>query len=96
MKKFDELMSAGELSKKLLFEERNKLYLTFFVYISALKLASSFFYMAICANRHADLMSQAEIHLFTAFFEVQFLIEMLLQFLRKITPDGAAKPLESI
>lgn len=78
MKKFDELMSAGELSKKLLFEERNKLYLIFFVYISALKLASSYFYMAICANRHADLTSHAEIQLVMAFFEVQFLIEILL------------------
>lgn len=84
---------AQELNKVLLFEERNRLYLLFFFYISALKLVSSFFYMGICANRHKPLDDMKVTYYALIFFEFCFLIEIILQFFRKVTPDGASKPL---
>lgn len=67
-----------ELNKLLLFEERNRLYLLFFFYISALKLVSSFFYMGICANRHKPLDDMKVTYYALIFFEFCFLVEIIL------------------
>lgn len=96
--KIEERGGQFELSKMLLFEEKNRLYLVFFVFISILKLFSSMFYMAICANRHHsyDHMKEREVQEPIIVFEFFFFIEIVLQFFRQVTPDGQSKPLSSM
>lgn len=69
-----------KLSRILLFEEKNRLYLIFFVFISILKMFSSMFYMALCANRHHsyDHIKSKEVQQPILVFEIFFFIEMVL------------------
>lgn len=61
-----------------------------------LKLVSSYFYMGLCANRHQPLEERMIVQHFLLIFELMFLLEMVLQFFRKVTPDGASRPLTTI
>ena len=60
----------------------------FYVFISILKVVSSFFYMAIFSNTHNEWYDMQSVQIQMAVYESCFLIEMILQFFRKVTPDG--------
>ena len=51
--------------------------------------------MGICANRHQPLEDRKMVIYGLIVFEVFFLFEMILQFFRKVTPDGASRPLNT-
>lgn len=85
-----------ELSKLLLFEEDNYYYALFHIFMSMLKVISSFYYLGISANIHFDWYGESSTQFYMAFFEIFFLIEIILQFFRKVTPEGKSKPLSEI
>lgn len=77
-----------EFGKLLMFDEWTNWYVGFYIFISLLKVISSFYYLGICANIHIDWYSYKTTQFNMIFFEVFFLIEIILQFFRKVTPDG--------
>ena len=85
-----------EFWKMFLFEEWNTTYCFFWVFISLLKVASSFYYFGICANIQIDWYARYDVQVFLIVFESFFLIEILVNFLRKVTPDGKSMPLDTI
>ena len=68
----------------------------FYVFISILKVISSFFYMAIFSNTQNKWYDIQSVQIQMAVYESCFLIEMILQFFRKVTPDGQSKELKDI
>ena len=68
----------------------------FFVLISILKVISSFFYMGMFSNTRVKWYDYKSVQVQMAVFESCFLLEMILQFFRKVTPDGQSTELKDI
>ena len=79
-----------------LFDEWNQWYIIFYVFISLLKIFASKYYLGICANIHVDWYEMQSVKICLIVFEALFLIEMILQFFRKVTPDGKNKQMETL
>lgn len=79
----------------ILFEEGNKLYLVFYVIISILKILSSFFYMGMITNIYVKWYEIRNVQIQMLVYESCFLMEMILQFFRKVTPDGYSHELNN-
>lgn len=85
-----------ELGKLFLFSEWNSIYCIFWVFISLMKVGSSFYYLGICANIHVDWYEIEANKIIMAIFESLFLLDMIVNFFRKVTPDGQSRPLDTM
>ena len=77
--KMDEI-SAIDFKTVFLFDEKNRLYIAFFVFISILKGVSSMMYMALISNRHnaQKILYYKETHVAIMVFETVHVIEIIL------------------
>ena len=85
-----------EFGKLFLFEEWSTPYCIFWIFVSFLKVASSFYYLGICANIQIDWLALKSTKIIMIIFEIFFLIDMIVNFCRKVTPDGKSTPLDTI